>query len=62
MGRFAPLAVLMFVTVLDLAYGSSSWSWLAGPVAAALVFALDRASRAPSTPAPAHRRDPAPVD
>jgi hypothetical protein len=61
--RFAPVFVLVAVTTLLLNFGSYSWSWLAGPIAAAAVWGLDRNSRTPGAPAPAHlRREPAPVD
>ena len=52
----APVCVLAFVTALDASYGRFGWSWLAGPVAAAVVWAFDRAARVPAEP------EPAPVD
>jgi hypothetical protein len=62
--RFAPQLVLVVVTGLLIAYGSHTWSWLGGPVAALFVWGLELKAREPSTPAPAHaqRMDPAPVD
>jgi hypothetical protein len=61
--RLAPPLVLLLVTALDYAYGRFAWSWLAGPVAAILVFAVERASHGPAPPAARHRRvAPAPVD
>jgi hypothetical protein len=62
--RFAPPLVLLAVTSLLLVYGNHTWSWLAGPVAAALVWAFDQKAREPSEAAPAHapRAEPAPVD
>ena len=64
MNRFAPPVVLVVVTGLFLGYGRFSWSWLAGPVAAAAIWAVDRKAHAPAEPAPAHARrlEPAPVD
>jgi len=62
--RLAPSLVLVLVTTLLLVYGSSSWSWIGGPVAALFVFGLERKSREPAAPSPKHapRREPAPVD
>ena len=60
MNRFAPGILLIVVSALFLAYGSSEWSWLAGPVAALLLWALALKAREPALPAPA--REPAPVD
>lgn len=60
MNRFVPGILLIVVTTLFLGYGSSKWSWLAGPVAALVVWALALKSREPSTPSPG--REPAPVD
>ena len=40
MNRFAPGILLVVVTALFLGYGSSEWSWLAGPVAALALWAL----------------------
>ena len=55
--------MLVAVTALLLAYGNHPWSWVAGPVAAMFVWALDRKSREPAEPAPAHATpEPAPVD
>jgi hypothetical protein len=58
--RFAPGILLIVVTALFLGYGSSEWSWLAGPVAALLLWGLALKSREPAEPSRAH--DPAPVD
>ena len=60
MNRFAPGILLIVVTALFLAYGSSQWSWLAGPVAALFLWALELKAREPARPAPRH--EPAPVD
>jgi hypothetical protein len=63
--RFSPLIVLVVVTGLLAAYGNSPWSWLAGPLAAAALRALELRAREPAAPAPAHselRHAPAPVD
>jgi hypothetical protein len=61
--RCAPHLVLCTVTALLLAYGNHGWSWLAGPLAALFVWALDRKAHEPSEPVPAHLlREPAPVD
>ena len=60
MNRFAPGILLVVVTALFLGYGSSKWSWLAGPVAALVLWALALKAREPALPAPAH--EPAPVD
>ena len=66
MNRFAPGILLIVVTALFLGYGSSQWSWLAGPVAALVLWALDLKAREPITTAPrrgaAPARTPAPVD
>jgi len=51
--RFAPGILLIVVTALFLGYGSSEWSWLAGPVAALALWALALKAREPATPAPA---------
>jgi len=58
--RFAPAILLIVVTGLYLDYGSSQWSWLAGPVAALVLWALALKAREPTSPAPTH--EPAPVD
>jgi len=58
--RFAPAILLIVVTALFLAYGSSEWSWLAGPIAALTLWVLGAKAREPAAPAPA--REPAPVD
>ena len=60
MNRFAPGILLIVVTALFLGYGSSEWSWLAGPIAAFALWALALKAREPATPASAH--EPAPVD
>ena len=60
MDRFAPGILLIVVTALFLGYGSSEWSWLAGPVAALILWALALKSREPAEAAPA--QEPAPVD
>lgn len=58
MSRFLPAsATLVSVTALLAAFGSSRWSWLAGPVATLAIWALDREE--PSLPLAA---DPEPVD
>lgn len=64
MNRLAAPIVLVVVTGLFAGYGRFSWSWLAGPVAALAIRALERKARAPRSPAPAHvrRLAPAPVD
>ena len=64
MRRLAPTLVLVSVTSLLLAYGRHHWSWLAGPLAAVAIWALDRVAETPGEPAPVHarRRTPAPVD
>lgn len=59
MNRLPPLAVFLLVTLLLLGYGSYSWSWIAGPIAALLLWAFDRKAREPVRGAV---RDPAPVD
>jgi hypothetical protein len=51
--RLTPLYVLVAVTTLLLGYGTHRWSWLAGPIAALLVWSLDRWTRKPGAPAPA---------
>jgi hypothetical protein len=58
--RFAPGILLIVVTALFLGYGSSQWSWLAGPVAALVLWALALKAREPAESAPL--REPAPVD
>jgi len=55
MHRLAPSLLLVLVTTLLLLYGRFSWSWAAGPVAAAALWALERKTRAPLD-------EPAPVD
>jgi hypothetical protein len=62
--RLAPSLVLVLVTGLFLAYGRFSWSWVAGPVAALVVWSLELKAREPAEPAAKHqpRREPAPVD
>jgi hypothetical protein len=58
--RFVPGILLVVVTALFLGYGSSEWSWVAGPVAAACVWVLALKAREPAQPSAAH--EPAPVD
>ena len=60
MNRFAPVILLIVVSTLFLDYGSSRWSWLAGPVAALTLWALAAKAREPAERSPA--RTPAPVD
>jgi hypothetical protein len=38
--RAAPSLVLLSVTPLDLGYGRYAWSWLAGPLAALVLWVL----------------------
>jgi hypothetical protein len=68
---FLPSAVLVLVTALLVPYGSHVWAWGAGPVAALVVWGLDRAARTPVRPDAvpvrptgvlSHRREPEPVD
>jgi hypothetical protein len=57
--------VLVLVTTLLVGYGPYAWSWLAGPVAALVVWGLDGMARQPGLPVAAvhlRRRTPAPVD
>jgi hypothetical protein len=51
--RHAPGLVFVLVTALFAGFGRHPWSWIAGPVAAVLVWALDRCPR---------EHAPAPVD
>ncbi len=60
MRHATPLIVLIAVGGLLAGYGRFSWSWLAGPVAAVAVFALQRAT-APAEDA-ARADEPSPVD
>jgi hypothetical protein len=67
--RFAPGILVIVVTALFLGYGSSKWSWLAGPVAGLALWALALKAREPASPAPAREpaspapaHEPAPVD
>ena len=60
MSRHAPIAILLLVTPLLGVYGRFSWSWLAGPVAALVAWAVERQAHEPAEPAPA--REPIPVD
>jgi hypothetical protein len=46
--RFAPGILLIVVTALFLGYGSSAWSWLAGPLAALVLWTLARKAREPA--------------
>lgn len=65
MTRFLPeSATLVSVTGLLLAHGSTEWSWLAGPVAALAIWALDYEPRQPPEPARvvSLAADPEPVD
>ena len=65
MSRLTPAFLLVSVTFLLLAYGNSSWSWVAGPLVALGLWALELKSREPAAPAAARteaRRAPAPVD
>ncbi|HEY3184823.1 MAG TPA: hypothetical protein VGJ77_18425 [Gaiellaceae bacterium] len=54
------------MTGLLLAHGSTEWSWLAGPVAALAIWALDYEPRRPREPEPARvvsfAAEPEPVD
>jgi hypothetical protein len=55
--RFLPAgAILVLVTALLAPFGSTRWSWLAGPVASVAVWALDRAARDPDERSPARVR------
>jgi hypothetical protein len=65
--RFLPAsATLVSVTGLLLAYGSTEWSWLAGPVAALAIWALDyephRPAETASTSVLPISVEPEPVD
>jgi hypothetical protein len=58
---------LVAVTTLLVPYGQHAWSWVAGPVAALVVWAIDRLAELPCEPAPARAgrelsREPEPVD
>ena len=55
MSRFAAPLLGVTVTALFLGYGRFGWSWLAGPVSAAALWALDRRTQV-------GRLEPAPVD
>ncbi len=59
MNRFAPGVLLIAVTLLFLGYGSSGWSWLAGPVSALVLWLLALKAREPGAPSSA--REPTPV-
>jgi hypothetical protein len=48
----APAVVLVVVTALFLGYGRFGWSWLAGPVSALAIWALDRKAQTRVGPAP----------
>ncbi len=62
MNRCAPGIVLIVVTTLFLAYGRSQWSWLAGPIAALFLWALELKAREPAPRAPAREAAaPAPL-
>ena len=60
MSRFAPGILLVVVSAACFRYSSSRWSWLAGPVAALVVWGIAQKAREPAAPSPA--REPAPVD
>ena len=47
MNRFAAPLILVLVTGLFLGYGRFAWSWLAGPVAALVVWGLELKAREP---------------
>jgi hypothetical protein len=51
--RHAPGLVFVLVTALLVGFGRHPWSWIAGPIAAALVWSLDHFRP---------EREPAPVD
>jgi hypothetical protein len=57
MNRLAPSFVLVLVTTLLVGYGPYTWSWLAGPVAALVVWSLNRTAHPARAQLP-----PAPVD
>ena len=63
-GMARPMIVLAFVTALLAGYGSHPWSFLAGPVAALIVWSLGEKTQetATSASASAQRGDPALVD
>jgi len=50
--RFAAPLLGVIVTALFLAYGRFAWSWVAGPVAAAALWALDRRTQTAFEPTP----------
>jgi hypothetical protein len=50
-----PFTVLISVTGVLVPYGSTSWAWLGGPIAATVIWLLERRSHAPAEPAPARR-------
>ena len=52
MNRLAGPIVLAVVTPLLAGYGRFDWSWIAGPIAAVAIWALDRGSQARLGPAP----------
>ncbi len=67
----SPVATLALVTPLVAVYGSGAWSWIVGPLAALLVWALDAAAREPVTESArpvrptgvlSARHEPEPVD
>ena len=65
MTRVLPeFATLASVTPLLLLYGSTDWSWVAGPVAALAIWALDLWRRVPTeaAPSPLLLAEPEPVD
>jgi hypothetical protein len=58
--RLLPASVtLAAVTALLYTYGSTRFAWLAGPVAALAVWALDRDAQEPALAA---EREPQPID
>jgi hypothetical protein len=67
----SPLATLALVTPLVALYGSGAWSWVVGPIASLVVWALDAVAHEPvaASVAPVRptgvlsaRREPEPVD
>jgi len=60
--RFAPGILLVVVTGLFLDYGSSKWSWVAGPVSALVLCGLALRAREPAAHTAAPVQAPAPVD
>ena len=72
MRRWLPcLTILVLVTLLLSAYGSGRFAWVAGPLAALVILALDHAAHRPTVAGRApvrptgilsRRREPDPVD